>query len=267
MSEYLKLVEDTNKQLALDESIKLVEDTNKQLALDESINDKNLLKAVILAGGPGSGKSFIAEMAFKGIANFVASDVPFEMLLKKHDLSLNLDRSNEEEYAKQWTQRIKAKDLTTTKLYHWINGMLPLVIDGTGKNYEKIKQQQNELYKLGYDVGMVFVNTNLETALERNRQRERSLDDQVVTELWKDVQGNIGKFQRIFKNDMIIIDNNENLDKNGINELYKVLSKVFMQLIGSKLKNNIGVRLISKLKEVKGKYLSDILNVTKGLKI
>ena len=52
---------------------------------------------------------------------------------------------------------------------------LGLVIDGTGKDFEKITNQANALRQVGYDCAMIFVNTNKETALQRNSTRDRVL--------------------------------------------------------------------------------------------
>jgi tRNA uridine 5-carbamoylmethylation protein Kti12 len=82
------------------------------------------------------------------------------------------------------------------------------VIDGTGKNYDKIRGHRQLYTDLGYDTYMVFVNTSLEVALERNRSRERVLPDAIVEKMWKAVQDNLGKFQKLFGSDkMLIVDN------------------------------------------------------------
>ena len=63
---------------------------------------------------------------------------------------------------------------------------------------------------LGYDCYMIFVNTSLDTAQERNKMRDRTLAEDEVTKMWNAVQQNIGKFQRLFggKN-FIVVDNND----------------------------------------------------------
>ena len=53
-----------------------------------------------------------------------------------------------------------------------IKGRLGMVVDGTGRDYDKIKSQVAELRQLGYDCYMIFVNTSLDVALERNSKRE-----------------------------------------------------------------------------------------------
>ena len=49
-----------------------------------------------------------------------------------------------------------------------------LVIDATGRDYNVINRQRSMLQMLGYDTYMIFVNTSLEVALQRNRVRTRS---------------------------------------------------------------------------------------------
>jgi hypothetical protein len=54
---------------------------------------------------------------------------------------------------------------------------------------------------------MVFGNTSLEVALERNKKRDRTLPENLVTQIWKDCQENLGKFQGLFGGNMTIVDN------------------------------------------------------------
>ena len=57
---------------------------------------------------------------------------------------------------------------------------------------------------------MIFVNTSLETAQERNKMRKRTLPEKQVETMWNGVQQNMGKFQRLFgASNMIIVDNND----------------------------------------------------------
>ena len=43
-----------------------------------------------------------------------------------------------------------------------------MIIDGTGDDFKKIAMEKKELEEVGYDCYMIFVNTTLEVALERN---------------------------------------------------------------------------------------------------
>jgi|TARA_B100001093_G_scaffold417317_1_gene408238 dephospho-CoA kinase len=175
--------------------------------LREGVYDPNIFKAIFLAGGPGSGKSYVAGKTIRGQGlKMVNSDIAFEKLLKKAGLSLKMP---EREEGPRIKQRDRAKALTKAQTTNYIEGRLGLVIDGTGKNFDKITKQAAELQQLGYDTYMVFVNTSLDVALERNATRERSLPENIVAQSWKEVQANIGKFSLAFKQGMIIVDNND----------------------------------------------------------
>lgn len=172
----------------------------------EGVNDPAIFKAVFLAGGPGSGKSFIVGKTALTALGFrlINSDNAFEAALAK----ANIESTPENIFSALGQEiRDQAVALTSKKLELSIDGRLGLVIDGTGKDYVKIENQAKRLRELGYEVAMIFVNTDLDTALERNRKRARSLPDPAVEEMWKDVQKNLGKFQNFFRRKMYIVDN------------------------------------------------------------
>ena len=182
--------------------------------LMEGVNDPSIFKAIFLAGGPGSGKSFVVgKTALQALGfRLINSDDAFEKGLKKAGLT-----ASPEDIASAQGQsaRAKAKAITGKKMNFALEGRLGIVIDGTGKDYAKIKKQVNMLREIGYAVHMIFVNTDLDTALERNKTRDRSLEDSLVTKMWKDVQKNIGKFQGLFRNRLIIVDNSKGSDIEG----------------------------------------------------
>ena len=160
--------------------------------LQEGVYDPNILKAFFLAGGPGSGKSYVVRQTTGGLGlKIVNSDKAFEKYLK--DANLSLKMPDEEKYDRD-PVRAKAKKITQKQKSNYVEGRLGLIIDGTGKNYAKISDEATRLKQLGYDVHMVFVNTSLDTALERNKRRSRSVPESLVIKSWKDVQSNIGKF-------------------------------------------------------------------------
>lgn len=180
--------------------------------LNEGINDPAIFKAIFLAGGPGSGKSFIVgktgltSMGYK----VVNSDDAFEAAMKKASMEMNPENIFS---VKGQELRGKAKNLTDIKQTMYLKGRLGLVIDGTGKDPVKIADQAKIIQKLGYDVAMIFVNTDLETAISRDAQRARTIGAAGVTEYWKAVQKNIGKFQQMFgKKNFLVVDNSEGKD-------------------------------------------------------
>jgi shikimate kinase len=189
--------------------------------LEEGINDPAIFKAVFLAGGPGSGKSFVVKQTALSALGFklINSDPAFEAALKK----VGLEATPEDIFSPKGQQARKAaKTLTRKQMELALYGRLGLTIDGTGKDYEKINKQVTSLRKLGYDCAMIFVNTDLETAIQRDSERDRSLGEQAVTKMWKDVQKNIGKFQNVFGRQMYIIDNSTGANWQGAtNSAYK----------------------------------------------
>lgn len=194
--------------------------------IGEGVNDPAIFKAVFLAGGPGSGKSFIVGKTGLPALGYrvVNSDDAFEAAMRKAGLKM----SPENIFSVQGQElRGRAKELTGKKEQLYIQGRLGLVIDGTGKDVEKVKKQIAQVKKLGYDVAMIFVNTDLETALERNRQRERSLPDAEVETYWKDVQKNVGAFQELFgSKNFHVVDNSKGKDfRSETLRAYKDISK------------------------------------------
>ena len=205
----------------------------KQL-LTEGVFDKGILKAVFMAGGPGSGKSYVASQIF-GIPKSVNismpfglktvnSDTEFEFLLKKYGFAtfgtgkLDIDKWPDEvfdaiaggdEDSESMTVRKKAKLMTKARKEKYMEGRLGMIIDGTGHNFGKIKKEKQQLEALGYDCYMVFVNTSLEVAKQRNKERERRLPEDILVKSWNDVQKNLGGFQSLFGSNFVIVDNSK----------------------------------------------------------
>ena len=175
--------------------------------LNEGVYDPGIFKAFFLAGGPGSGKTFVTQTAFAGTGlKIVNSDSAFERGLKKSNLSIKMP--DEEEYFRNIIRQ-RAKTTTTNRLDQYIQGRLGLVIDATGRDLPLVQRQVSMLRNIGYDCYMVFVNTSLDVALERNRNRPRKVPDYIVQNSWDGVQKNIGAFQRVFSpNKMLVVDNN-----------------------------------------------------------
>ena len=175
--------------------------------LQEGVYDPNIFKAFFLAGGPGSGKSYVVRRTTGGTGlKIVNSDPVFENLLKKAGLSLKMPP---EEFERKEVVRGRAKELTKKQQANYLEGRLGLIIDGTGKDAGRILKQKAGLEELGYDTYMIFVNTSIDVALERNEKRARSLQPSFVVKSWKDVQANIGAFSNMFRQGFIVVDNND----------------------------------------------------------
>ena len=212
--------------------------------LQEGLYDPNIFKAFFLAGGPGSGKSYVVKKTTGGTGlKSVNSDEAFEHLLTKAGLSLKMPP---EEFERKEVQRARAKELTKAKQKNYLEGRLGLIIDGTGKNADKILKQKAGLEELGYDTYMIFVNTSLDVALQRNASRSRSLAEPIVVKSWKDVQANIGKFNNIFRQGFIVVDNNDAGEDIFTNVYKRIKGLLRKKVQNTRAKNWISMELAKK---------------------
>jgi len=191
--------------------------------LNEGVYDPGIFKAVFTAGGPGSGKSFAATSLFgmpekmphvsaQGLKS-VNSDKYFETYLQMNGLSKDIAKLNVDDHKLAMLLRTKSKKVRDAALKNYINGRLGLLIDGTGKNYPNIAKQKKKLEDVGYDCFMIFVNTDLDVAIERNYNRDRKLPVELVKKAWQAVNNNMGKFQSLFgSSNMLVVDNSEKKD-------------------------------------------------------
>ena len=209
--------------------------------LQEGVYDPNIFKAFFLAGGPGSGKSFVVRKTTGGLGmKIVNSDTAFEKLLKDADFDLDFRDMSPEKTLERDVIRKKAKEVTAKMQKNFVAGRLGLIIDGTGAEYGRIETQKKLLQQLGYDTYMIFVNTSLDTAIERNDKRDRKLPLDIVKTYWNNVQSNIGKFQRLFgMKNFIIVDNN-----NPKENVFRRVFKTIRNLANKKVSNYIAKQWI-----------------------
>jgi len=250
----------------------------KQL-LTEGVFDKGILKAVFMAGGPGSGKTYVSSQIF-GIPNkninisvgglkSVNSDTEFEFLLKKYGFAtygtgkLDIDKWPDEvfdlvaggdEDSENMTVRKKAKLMTIDRKNKYMEGRLGMIIDGTGHDLTKIKKEKKDLEALGYDCYMVFVNTSLSVAKQRNKERARRLPEDILVKSWKDVQKNLGAFQSLFGSGFVIVDNSKFLKPEEAMKKFGRLTKKYIdKFIKKPIKNRIGKMWVKHNLILKGK--------------
>lgn len=229
--------------------------------LTEGINDPGKLKAVFLAGGPGSGKDFVMNKALAGNGlREINSDTAFEFLMKRHGLDMEMP---DEERVEREIVRGRAKNITSKKEINSLAGRLGLIVNGTADDLEKIKTVKAELEDLGYDTMMVFVNTSNEVSRQRNVERGKSgnrkvpdgTDKQGVPdnspnirqEKWDLAQKNIGELEKIFgKDSFTVIDNTADIRKiapdvkERIEADFNRVRRMTMQFVQSPVKNKRG---------------------------
>ena len=182
--------------------------------------DPYTYKAIFFAGSPGSGKTYVARKlagAFQGLKQ-VNMDNIFKFLMKQKNLSWKMPP---EEHPEREKQRQRSKELIAKQQQTYAEGGLGLLIDSTGRIYETVARIKQELENTGYETTMIFVNTDLQTALRRNKERERTLPDKLIHNNFEIIKQNLGKFQRLF-NDVHIITNSDSTQ----NQLPEQLERV-----------------------------------------
>ena len=136
----------------------------------EGARDPGIFKAVFLAGGPGSGKSYVAGKLFgipdkinvsKTGLKMVNQDSELELLLKKYygttDLDImpdelfqdltGVDRDGNEVNYDTSGLRKYAKSLSQERLRLYTEGRLGVIIDGTGHKYDSVAKKRKDLIK------------------------------------------------------------------------------------------------------------------------
>ena len=162
------------------------------------------------------------------------SDKELKFLLNKYGFGTDLDSLPDEVFSyltnpkdpKYSGLRSHAKALTKERQRLYMNGRLGMIIDGTGDDFRKISSEKSELEKIGYQTYMIFVNTTLEVALQRNELRDRVLPKSIVSDSHKEVNQNIGAFQGLFgSGNFMIVDNNQAKTEEQAKKRFKMLVK------------------------------------------
>lgn len=214
--------------------------------LAESINDKGIFKAVFLAGTPGAGKSYVTSKITDGQINprIVNTDKFYEFLIKKGHLEFG------DEGRMIFVDR--SKYLTKQQLVQYINGMLPLIVDGTSSRISNILNRNGILESFGYDTTMVWIDTNLETAIIRAKQRDRYVPEEFIREVHNRAEENKQYYINKFGSRFIEVDNNYGmLTDEVILKAYRSVSGFF----SSEIDNPVGRRNVERLQEAGEVYL------------
>jgi predicted ABC-type ATPase len=238
-------------------------DQNRNLSfrqfLDESINDAGILKAVFIVGLPGAGKSYTLKKLVGKISPVVVNtDRAAEHIGRKKQIVIT---------SKNWAEHIEddALRITSTMLTNYLNGLLPLFVDGTSNNVARIMHRYGILESLGYDVGIVFVDTPIETAIQRAKERSknigREVDEDFIREVYSTNEDNVAYLKSktsFFKK----ITNDHTLDDETLQQAFKSVQGFF----SGNVMNPVGKRTIEKLRASKQKYLTPTIMDEQHLK-
>jgi len=214
--------------------------------ISEGVHDPAIFKAIFIVGGPGSGKSTVADFLTLKVLGFVNinSDTALTYLMQKNQLSLAMPP---EETEKRDEVRQRAKQLTMAKMNNAIDGRLGLYIDGTGEDYNKVISLKENLEEIGYETFLVIVNASLEVALQRNLARPRIVPEDILKKKWHGVQKNLYKFMNVFTNHVVI--NTDRNTKTIMSEIGKAYKKI-QKFSNASPRNELAKLWINKMKQL-----------------
>jgi len=199
----------------------------------ESINDKGIFKAIFLTGNPGAGKTYtIDKITDGGIMPRIVNTDKFSTIYGFSD---------------------DTKQLVRNVLKNYLNGMLPLFIDGTSSDISNVYSRKGILESLGYDTGMIFINTSLETSLQRNRNRDKFVDEDFVKRSYEKIEKNKEYYRKTFGYFYEVNNDIGELDNDTILNAYKSSYNFY----SSDINNPIGVRHYEEMKQNRYRYLTD----------
>jgi hypothetical protein len=237
--------------------------------LTEGINDKYPLKALFIIGVASSGKSTLST-PMKFYAKHIDVDYPQEYFSDKYDLDLGKDA---DALGKRRVREI-GKRITTDELISYVEGMLPMVVNVVGDDIERTKARIKILRDFGYDVGMIYINADIEDALKRvvarrygkNKDRHRHIAPEHVYDSYRKLIVNAKKYQdmlfdRAESNQELLdffmqIQNNGFIDDSTVSRIHKEAKKFFE----APIQNEKGVKILQQLKDTKKKMLTDLIS-------
>ena len=182
----------------------------------EGVHDPHIFKAIFMTGPMGAGKSTIAQKLVGGTGlRSLNLDNFNELMIKKGQVEGGNLTPDQLQTSWEKVQKQKA---------NFLSGRLGLLIDGSGRNVEDIKENLQNLLNLGYDVACVMVNVDVDVSIERAKKRAaqqaaahgvgRNVPEELQRSTHAQIQRNIPTLQKIFGDNFIIIDNTNTPDLN-----------------------------------------------------
>jgi dephospho-CoA kinase len=211
----------------------------------ESVNDKGIMKAIFIIGLPGAGKSYTVKQLSGSISpKVVNTDRATEYLAKKYKKTST---------SKNWNEfKDSAHRITNNTLLNYLDSMLPLFIDGTSNDVSNILNRIGILESIGYDIGVIFVHTDIDTAIARAKSRTgRDVDEDFIHTVDKKNLEN-AEYLKAKVNFFKQIDNTtDGLDDAVMQKAFKAVQGFYNEPIS----NPVGKRTLEELQEKKAKYL------------
>ena len=137
-------------------------------------------------------------------------------------------REFHEKWAEGWLDiKDDVKRINRNQLALYLNSILPLAIDGTSNSTAVVLRRKGLLEGFGYDTAMIFVNTSIETAIQRASKRERHVDPEFIEDAYKQIN-KAKPFYRSTFSDWKEINNDEGqLTEKSIVDAFKHMSSFY----------------------------------------
>ena len=170
----------------------LMKDVRKGMGIHESFQH-GMYKALFITGGPGSGKDTVIREAVAEKVVEINTIQAYEFLMDKQKLA----------------------EQTKDERRNAIKKRLPLIINGSANDIERIVTIKEELEDFGYETMMIFVDTSDKISSDRNQKLKRMMVEDARHEKWLNAQKNAQQFEKLF-NEFVVFDNTINLDSADI---------------------------------------------------
>lgn len=179
------------------------------LLYTEGVYDPHIFKAIFMTGPMGAGKSTVAQKLVGGTGlRSLNLDNFNELMIKKGQVEGGNLTPDQLQTSWEKVQKQKA---------NFLDGRLGLLIDGSGRNLEDIKQNFRNLLNLGYDVACILVNIDVDVSIERAQKRAamqatqhgvgRNVPEDLQRKTHADIQQNIPRLRQLFGDNFFEIDN------------------------------------------------------------
>jgi len=180
----------------------------------EGVYDPHIFKVIFMTGPMGAGKSTIAQKLVGGTGLRILNLDNFnELMIKKGQVPGGMLTGAQLQNSWEKVQKQKV---------NFLDGRLGLLVDGSGRNVEDIKENLQNLLNMGYDAACIMVNVDLEVSIDRAKKRAavqaaqygagRNVPEELQRNTHSDIQRNIPTLQKIFGNNFFEIDNTNTPD-------------------------------------------------------
>lgn len=215
----------------------------KEHIITESINDKGILKACFMGGNPGAGKTYTITKVNDGAL------MPRVVSVDKWGEFLHLDYEKPE--------FTRAQTLTENEVFLYVNSMLPIIVDTTSTSTHGVVRRRSILERLGYDTAIIYVQTSLETSIERVLKRNKEGKRIVTVERVKDYFEKAMQIKAFLKHAFkLFMEVNNDTDEFTDDMVIKAYNRV-SYFFNAPVKNRVGQNIIEVMRENGWKYLTD----------